>query len=78
MTATWKVYSVTSLEVWFEKDAEMWMVDSLFGGLPIVKMIPTWLSETTTLLDAGRSSGKAELKLHSSSAEAPLLGWEGV
>ena len=53
----------------------MWIKESSFAGLLAVKTIPTGLSATVTTLDAGRlalSSGNAELKFHSSSADAPL------
>ena len=76
MTATCKVYSVTSFAVLFEKEAAIWMTESLLGGLEILNEIDTWLPWIPMSLTGGRpapSSGKAELKFHSSSPGAPLF-----
>ena len=41
VTATWKVYSVTSFAVLFEKEAAMWITESLLGGLEILNEMDT-------------------------------------
>ena len=76
VTATWKVYSVTSFGVLFEKVAAIWIMDSLVGGLDTLKEMVTWRPWMTKSLAIGRllpSSGRAELKFHSSSADAPFV-----
>lgn len=76
VTATWKVYSVTRLVVRFEKEARMWITESLFAGRLARKTMFTGPLCTVKSFEVGRlvfSSGKAELKFHSSSADAPLV-----
>jgi len=41
VTATWNVYSVTSLAVLLEKEAKMWIDESLPAGLVAEKTMPT-------------------------------------
>ena len=69
------MYSVTNLAVLFEKEAAIWITESLLGGLEILNEIETWLPWIDSSLTDGKlvpSSGNAELKFHSSSADAPL------
>lgn len=51
------------------------MTESLLGGLETLNEMETWLPWIERSLTDGRfvpSSGNAELKFHSSSADAPL------
>ena len=78
MTATWKVYSVIRLGVLLEKEARIDTSESLLPGLDTWKAILTDVFETIRSLAGGRevvSSGKAEAKFQSSSADVPLLAW---
>ena len=76
VTATWKVYSVIGLFVLLEKEALMETTLSVLAVLDALKTILTDVFETINSLRDGRlegSSGRAEVKFQSSSADAPLL-----
>lgn len=83
VTATWKVYSVTNLGLLLEKEASIRITESVFGALCTLNVIvtcPPWMIRSLAAGKLALSSGRAELKFHSSSAEAPLdccCGWEG-
>lgn len=88
MTAIWKVYSVIRFEVLLEKLARMATAESPLSALCTTNAMVTEVLETTRLLEVWRldpSSGSAEVKFQSSSADAPLLagcesgtGWLGA
>jgi hypothetical protein len=76
VTATWKVYSVIKLLVLLENEALIDTKLSVLAVLDTWKAILTDVFETVNSLDDGRleeSSGRAEAKFQSSSADAPLL-----
>ena len=76
VTATWNVYSVMGFCDLFENVARMSIMESSVFRLDTSNVISTSLEETTRLVEVGKlSSGKAELKFQSSSAEAPLVFW---
>ena len=83
VTATWKVYSVTNLELLLENEASIRITASVYGTLCTLNAIvtcPPWMIRSLVVGKLGLSSGRAELKFHSSSADAPLdccCGWVG-
>ncbi len=79
VTATWKVYSVIRLLVLFEKLASTLMTELSGSFRETSKTIPISFCDTTIVEVFGsESSGKAELKFQSSSADvAPFAPEEG-
>lgn len=76
MTAIWKVYSVIGFGDLLENLATTSMIASSVFRLETSKTISTSLDDTTRLVALGRlSSGRAELKSQSSSADAPFACW---
>ena len=76
VTAIWKVYSVIALADLLENLARMSITVSSVLRRETSKMMPTSFPETVRVVEDGRlSSGNAEVKFQSSSAEAPVAFW---
>ena len=78
VTATWNSYSVIKLSVLLEKRASIPIVEPFLSGLDTSKEMLTPVFDTSKSLVIGKlalSSGSAEVKSQSSSADVPLLCW---